>query len=109
MARKQAPRRCKKVRIPPPFEKIEAKIFLKLTVMQRGIIQKLVERNKTIETEVLLAIMGLKVKDKYKTFFPEIIFEGGQGAPGNLNLVLPRTLLNQLLKNNKIKIKNEPI
>ena len=94
--------------LPQSFEKIESDIYLKLTVTQRGVIQKLLERNKSIQTSLLLAILGLKVKPQYKHAFPDLIYEGGQNE-GKLGLVLPRTLLNQLFKKDLIKIKTENI
>ena len=95
--------------IPSRFTQIESKLYLKLTVLQRGLIDKLIKRGKEIETKLLLAILGLKLKPKYQKLYPEIIFAGGQSDPGTLKLVLPQSLLNQLFKLQMIKIKQETI
>ena len=95
--------------MPNHFERMRGKLYLKLTVLQRGIIEKLIKRGKAFETSLLLAILGFKIKEQFKNTFPELIFVAGQSDPGTLKLVLPRSLLNQLFKSNMIKIKKENI
>ena len=97
-------------KIPSRFKNMNSKIYLKLTVLQRGLIEKLIKRGKDIETKLLLAILGLSLNNKHKPLFPEIIIVEGESYPGDsLKLILPRTLLNQLFKHNLIKIKQEKI
>ena len=76
-----------------------------ISVMQRGLLQKLINRGKPIEKEVLLAIMGLQ-EDKIKNQLPTV-FSQAENNLGQLTQILPNSLYHHLCAP-LLKIKSEP-
>ena len=77
-----------------------------ITMLQRGLLEKLIKRGKPVEKEVIWAIMGWKENQAYYDCIPTVFRVTGEGRE-DFEKILPRSLCDHLF-GRTIKIKLEP-
>ena len=77
-----------------------------ITMLQRGLLEKLIKRQKPIEKEVIWAIMGWNAKTLKNDSLPAV-FRVSQEGRGDFEKVFPKSLCDHLFCN-PLQIKLEP-